>query len=115
MKYYDARIIEGCCVFSYTVDTPAGETEKNLPPKKKMPEKQKRTQVSFLKKWFLPFLILLMTPFALLGDAICLIAKKTASLCRGICRKYESAFEVMTCILVAVSATALIPLVFLFL
>ena len=48
MKYYDARIIEGCCVFSYTVDTPESETEKNIPAQKKSNEKQKQQKNSML-------------------------------------------------------------------
>ena len=115
MKYYDARVIEGCCVFSYTVDTPDAQTEKNSPAKKGTPEKQKQSQNRFWKKFLLPLLLLLASPFALLADGICLIAKKSVSLFRSIYRTYEGSFEVVTCIFVAICATALIPLVFLFL
>ena len=115
MKYYDARIIEGCCVFSYTVDTPESETEKNIPAQKKSNEKPKQQKNCFWKKFFLPFLLLLAAPFALLADGICLIVKKSVALFRRVYRECEGSFEVVTCILVAVSATALIPLVFLFL
>ncbi len=115
MKYYDARIIEGCCVFSYTVDAPVVETEKSQSADKKTPQKNKRTPSPFWKKFFLPFLFLLVAPFALLIDGFCLLAEKASALFACVCRKYKGAFEVAACILVAVSATALIPLVFLFL
>ena len=45
MKYYDARIIEGCCVFSYTVEPPV-HAEKASAEKRK-------NKSSFLKKMLL--------------------------------------------------------------
>ena len=115
MKYYDARMIEGCCVFSYTVDAPVTETEKNHNTDKKSTKKTKQTKNPFWKKFFLPFLFLLVAPFALLIDGVCFLFDKLIRLFTSVFRKYDGAFEVVACILVAVSATALIPLVFLFL
>ena len=115
MKYYDARIIEGCCVFSYTVETPAAQTEKNIPSQKKIPQKQKQNQNSFWKKIFFPLFFLCLAPFALLIDAVCLIGRKTVSLFRCVLGECASAGEPAACIIVAVSSSVLIPLVLLIL
>lgn len=107
MKYYDARIIEGCCVFSYTVEPPV-HAEKASAEKRK-------NKSSFLKKMLLPFFFLLLAPFALAFDMVCVGVKKLASAFRFIVRECSQARELAACILVAISSTAIIPLVWIFL
>lgn len=107
MKYYDARIIEGCCVFSYEVKTP-DRSSKNGAKRKKRP----------LAAWtraMLRFFFLLILPFAVLGDVI---AQGVRSISAGIRSHYRQCIygrEAFACILTSLSTTALIPLVLLLL
>ena len=115
MKYYDARIIEGCCVFSYTVDGPSSQTEKTAEPvsHKKTAEKEKRAD-GFFKKLLLPFFFLLLAPFAIVADAVWFAVKKLADAFRLVVKECMRGREIAACILTAISSTAIIPLLFLF-
>ena len=109
MKYYDARIIEGCCVFSYEVKTPDRSAKKG--------KKRKHAQhMSFSwKKAFFRFVLLLLLPFAFLAKC----AERIVSpFFRRLHKCFKECFhcrELTACILCAVSATVLIPLALLLL
>ncbi len=104
MKYYDARIIEGCCVFSYEVKTPDRSNKKG--GKRKTAEQI----ASAWKKAFLRVVLLLCLPFALLWNfALSLVAKISCGL-RKLFKECSRCREITVCILSSVSATALIPL-----
>lgn len=115
MKYYDARIIEGCCVFSYTVEPPAHNEKNTKAPAKKSDEIRKNTSGGFWKKMLLQFFFLLLAPVALVIDAVWFGLKKLAAVCRRLALECARARELAACILVAISSTAIIPLVCLFL
>ena len=67
MNYYDARIIEGCCVFSYEVKTP-DRSRKNK-------TKRKKASAAW-KKAFLRFFLFLLLPFAFVIDSVVMTAQK---------------------------------------
>ncbi|MBQ8496773.1 MAG: hypothetical protein IJ489_04865 [Clostridia bacterium] len=112
MKYYDARIIEGCCVFSYNVEGPQNA---KTPKKRKRSAEKTKKQDSSWQKIFLRFFLFLFAPFAFAFDLTVTGAKKLASVFRPIARECARARELTACILAAISSTALIPLIFLFL
>ena len=108
MKYYDARIIEGCCVFSYEVKTPDRSAKKGG-------KRKKADKNASWKKALLRFIFLLLFPFAFLSEcAYKLVAEVPARLykCWRKCFRYQ---ELTACILSAVSASVLIPLALLLL
>ena len=102
MKYYDARIIEGCCVFSYEVKTPEHSPKKI--------EKRKKPSGSAWKKALVRFLLFLLLPFALIIDSVVWAVQKIASKIRSFMKSYIRGYVFVTCILSSVSLTALIPL-----
>ena len=109
MKYYDARIIQGCCVFSYEVKTPDSSSKKGR--KKKNVE---RTAFS-LKKFFLRLFFLFLLPIISYGKYN---RHRFSALPRRARNEFEKFFrcrELTACILSAISATALIPLALLLL
>ena len=67
MKYYDARIIENCCVFSYEVQTPDHSPKKG--------DKRKKSSGITWKKALIRFLLFLLLPFAWIIDSVVMIAK----------------------------------------
>ena len=109
MKYYDARIIEGCCVFSFEVKTPDRSEKKD--------RKRKNTKHNgfSLKEAFLRFIFLLLLPFTLLWSRAVQSAAKLSGLLQRLFRECSVCREVTACILSSVSATALIPLILLLL
>ncbi len=109
MKYYDARMIEGCCVFSYAVECPSAKDTKH-----RKNNERKMKNASF-KKALLRFFFLLLAPFSFAVNATAKgfrTLAKTFRSCALICSR---AREITACVLVAISSTALIPLIFLFL
>ena len=109
MKYYDARIIQGCCVFSYEVKTPDSSSKKG---KKK--KNTKRSAFS-LKKLLLRIFLLLLLPFTSLSKRL---EKHSPIFLNRFCNGFKACFrcrELTACILSAVSAAALIPLILLLL
>ena len=112
MKYYDARIIEGCCVFSYEVKTPDHSAKKGG-------KRKKADKNASWKKALLRFIFLLLFPFAFLSEcAYKLVTEVPCRLhkclheCWHKCFRYQ---ELTACILSAVSASVLIPLALLLL
>lgn len=109
MNYYDARIIEGCCVFSYEVKMPNHTVKKSR-------KRKSADQIALSwKKAFLRFIILFFLPFAFL-------AERTERFVTVFSRRLHKCFrecfrcrELTACILSAISATALIPLALLLL
>lgn len=102
MKCYDARMIEGCCVFSYEVKTPDHS-------EKKQAKKRKSASLTW-KKIMLHFLFFMLYPFAFLVDSTVMIVQKVYRKCRSFFCGYVSVYVLGTCILSSVSATAMIPL-----
>ena len=118
MKYYDARIIEGCCVFSYAVEPPSHPAEENgraVSSKQKETKKKKRALGAFWKKTALSILFLLLAPFAFAADMICLGTRKLADAFRTVVTECSHNKELAACILTALSSTAVIPFVLLLL
>ncbi|MBQ2988316.1 MAG: hypothetical protein IKM00_09520 [Clostridia bacterium] len=102
MKYYDARIIEGCCVFSYEVKTP-NRSSKNG-------EKRKRSSASALKKALLRFFLFLLIPFAFVIDSVVWVVQKVTEKVRAFLNGYIRGYVFVTCLISSVSLTALVPL-----
>ncbi len=102
MKCYDARMIEGCCVFSYEVKMPERSGKKG--------EKRKRSASLTWKKIMLHFLFFLLYPFAFLVDSVVTGVKKICRKCRSFFSGYVSGYVLVTCILSSATATATIPL-----
>ena len=102
MKYYDARIIENCCVFSYEVQTP------EHPQKKE--EKRKKSSGITWKKALLRFLLFLLLPFAWIIDSVVLIAKKVVHKLNSFLKNPVRRYVFVTYILSSVSLTALVSL-----
>jgi len=103
MKYYDARIIEGCCVFSYEVKMP-----QRLP---KNGEKKKKRSSHAWRKAMLRFLLLLLMPLAALGDGAEKCARALSRQCRALADCCAGCRGICVCVVSSVSTTALIPLV----
>lgn len=114
MKYYDARIIEGCFVFSYTVECPSPrsveQNEKNGHKEKKSEKKKRAARTFFWKKAFFSILFLLLAPLAFVADMICFGFKKISEICRMAVTGCAQNREIATCILTALSSSAVIPL-----
>lgn len=102
MKYYDARIIENCCVFSYEVQTPERS------PKKR--DKRKKSSGTAWKKALLRFLLFLLLPFAWIIDSVVLITKKVICKLSSFLRNPVRRYVFVTYILSSVSLTALVSL-----
>ena len=118
MKYYDARIIEGCCVFSYTVECPshpAMQQEKCKETAKKSEKKKRAAHTPFWKKALLGILFLLLAPLAFAADMVCLGFKKLSCIFRLAVTGCTQNRELATCILTALSSTAVIPILILIL
>ena len=109
MKYYDARIIQGCCVFSYEVKTPDSSSTKGK--KKKTAE---HNSFSW-KKFFLRLFFLFLLPFASQSQDIEHHAPMLSRRTHNEFKEFFRCRELTACILSAVSATALIPLAFILL
>ena len=103
MNYYDARIIEGCCVFSYEVKTP-DRSRKNKP-------KRKKSSAFAWRKAFLRFFLFLLLPFAFVIDSVVMAAQKIFRKCRSFLNCYVRGYVFVTGIISSISVTALIPLV----
>lgn len=101
MKYYDARIIENCCVFSYEVQTPERSTKKGA--------KRKKSSGTAWKN-LLRFLLFLLLPFAWIIDSVVLIAKKAFRKLTSFLRRPIRGYVFVTYILSSVSLTALVSL-----
>ena len=112
MKYYDARIIEGCCVFSYNVEGPQNV---QTPKKQKKSAGKTKKQDDSRKKTLLHLFLLLFSPFAFALELMMTGFRKLISVFRPITRECARARELTACILAAISSTALIPLILLFL
>ncbi len=81
MECYDARIIEGCCVYSYTVEGPSrpvSQKAMQVKAPKKIVHKKKVSRVNPWKRAILGVLFLLLVPFAFAIDMACLAVKKAA-------------------------------------
>ena len=104
MKYYDARIIEGCCVFSYDVKTPDHSSKKA--------EKRKNTSVCAWKKALLRFLLFLLLPFAFVIDHVVMGVQKIYRKIRVFLGSYIRGYVFVTGVISAASITALIPILF---
>ena len=102
MKYYDARIIENCCVFSYEVQTPEHSPKKG--------EKRKKSSGTAWKKALLRFLLFLLLPFAWIIDSVVLIAKKVFCKLSSFLKNPVRRYVFVTYILSSVSLTALVSL-----
>ena len=102
MKYYDARIIEGCCVFSYEVQTPDRSSKKG--------EKRKRSSAFAWKKSFLRFLLFLLLPFAFIIDSVVWGVQTVCNKIRLFLKSYIRGYVFVTGIISSVSLTALVPL-----
>lgn len=102
MKYYDARIIEDCHVFSYEVKTPDRSSRKS--------EKRKKSSGSTWKKALVRFLLFLLLPFALIIDAVVWPVQKVAGKIRLFLRSYTRGYVFITCVISSMSLTALVPL-----
>ena len=102
MKYYDARIIENCCVFSYEVQTPDHSFKKE--------EKRKKSSGIVWKKALLRFLLFLLLPFAWIVDSVVLITKKAANKLNSLLKMPVRGCVFVTYILSSVSLTALVSL-----
>lgn len=102
MKYYDARIIENCCVFSYEVQIPDRSPKKG--------EKRKKASGIVWKKALLRILLLLLLPFAWVIDSVVLIAKKAFRKLNSFLRNPVRKYVFVTYILSSVSLTALVSL-----
>jgi hypothetical protein len=99
MKYYDARIIEGCCVFSYEVKTPDRSRKK-----------RKKSSGAAWKKIMLRFLFFLLLPFAFLIDSAVMGATKIFNRIRSFLCGYVKGYVFVTGILSSVTVTAVVPL-----
>ena len=102
MKYYDARIIENCCVFSYEVQIPDHSPKKG--------EKRKKPSGITWKKALLRFLLFLLLPFAWMIDSVVLIAKKVFHKLNSFLSSPVRGYVFVTYILSSVSLTALVSL-----
>ena len=102
MKYYDARIIENCCVFSYEVKTPDHSSKKG--------EKRKKSSGIVWKKALLRFILFLLLPFAWFIDSIVLITKTTVNKLHSLLQTPVHGCVFVTYILSSVSLTALVSL-----
>lgn len=102
MKCYDARMIEGCCVFSYEVKMPERPDKKG--------ERRKKSASLTWKKIMLHFLFFLLYPFAFLIDSVVTVARKIFRKCHSFFSGYVSGYVLATCILSSACATATIPL-----
>ena len=107
MKYYDARIIEGCCVFSYEVKTPDRNNQQG--GKRKKAEQTN----SAWKKSLLRVILLLCLPFTWFWNFAQSLVTKISSGFRKLFQECSRCREITVCILSSISATALIPLAFL--
>ncbi len=101
MKYYDARIIEGCHVFSYEVKTPERPSRKS--------EKRKKSSGAAWKKALLRFLLFLLIPFALIIDAVVWSVRKVVCKIHAFLQSYIRGYVFVTCLFASVSLTALVP------
>lgn len=108
MKYYDARIIEGCCVFSYEVKTPDRSAKKGG-------KRKKADKNASWKKALLRFILLLLLPFAFLSECAEKLITEVPCRLHKCLRECFRCKELTACILSAVSASALIPLALLLL
>ena len=104
MKYYDARIIEGCCVFSYDVKVPDHSSKKT--------EKRNPTSVCAWKKEMLRFLLFLLLPFAFVIDHVVMGVQKIYHKIRVFLGSYIRGYVFVTGVISAASITALIPILF---
>lgn len=102
MNYYDARIIEGCCVFSYEVKTPDRAAKKSA--------KRKTPSLGAWKKAMLRFLLLMLLPFAFVIDSVVTGVRKIVCKVRSFLRGYIRGYVFVTCLVSSVSVTAVIPL-----
>ena len=102
MKYYDARIIENCCVFSYEVQTPDHSPKKG--------DKRKKSSGITWKKALIRFLLFLLLPFAWIIDSVVMIAKKVFHTLNSFFRGPVRGYVFVTYILSSVSLTALVSL-----
>ena len=107
MKYYDARIIEGCCVFSYEVKTPDRSNKKGGKRKS-----AGQTNAAW-KKALLRLILLLCSPFTFLWNCVQTLVSKISNSLRQLFKECSSCREITVCILSSISATVLIPLAFL--
>ena len=108
MKCYDARIIEGCCVFSYEIQPP--EHSENNSGKRKPSARS-----SDWKKKLLRFILLLMLPFTLLWNRAKKAVTRLSRRLHRFFRECSRCRALTACLISSVSATALIPLAFLIL
>ena len=102
MKYYDARIIENCCVFSYEVQTPERS------PKKA--EKRKKSSGVTWKKALLRFLLFLLLPFAWIIDSVVLVTKRVFRKLNSLLKNPARKYVFVTYIISSVSLSALVSL-----
>ena len=100
MKYYDARIIEDCRVFSYEVKTP-DRSSKN--------RKKRKKASGAWKKALFRILLFLLLPFAFVIDSVVLGVQKVVRKIRSFLKGYIRGYVFVTCILSSVSLTALVP------
>jgi hypothetical protein len=102
MNYYDARIIEGCRVFSYEVKTPDHAAKKSV--------QRKNSSIGAWKKAILRFLLLMLLPFAFVIDSVVMGVRKILGHIRSFLSGYIRGYVFVTCLVSPVSVTALIPL-----
>ena len=106
MECYDARIIEGCCVYSYTVEGPSRTVsgkEAVVPAAKKKAPRKRAARVNVWKKMMFGILFLLLVPFAVVIDSLCFALKKTAEIVLSLfsvrpIRKTASVLGALTCV-----------------
>ena len=103
MKYYDARIIEGCCVFSYEVKTPDRSHQKGG-------KRKNAQQAAAWKKALLRFILLLCLPFTFLWDCAKQLVIGISRFVHKFFKECSRCRELALCIISSISATALIPL-----
>ena len=117
MEHYDYRVIDGCGVYSYTVEAPASHTRavRESAPKPARKSKNARRAVkkvvaadreSQMKKWLLSLLFVLLSPFALFGDALVAVFRFATQKLYGLFRGHGAAAGVLgtACCMIFLSA-----------
>lgn len=117
MEHYDYRVIDGCGVYSYTVEAPAAHAHTARASEQKSVRAPKRARRAVkkavaagregqMKKWLLSLLFILLSPFALLGDALVAVFRFATQKLYGLFRGHGAAAGVLgtACCMIFLSA-----------